>query len=267
MKVLIFHCLIFHCLIGFSQNHKTIRLPKEINECSGMIFINDSTLIFHNDSDRPTKLFTYSLTTKSVLKIDTITIQLKDFEAISKNNKLLFLADIGNNLNKRKDLSIHVFDNNSKSLIDNHQISYPDQEAFPPNNTLKQFDAEAIIYQNNQVLIFSKNRTKPYDGICKVYTYDLKSKAISHSNSILFPKKSWCKTSITDACLFQNQYYLLSYQYIFVLDSNFKLLKKHRFSRILQREAIAINSKGTIFVASEKHRVLGGGKIQQIKLK
>lgn len=48
-------------------------------------------------------------------------------------------------------------------------FSYPDQFAFPPHDSLKNFDMEAMFWFNDSLYLFSKNRTVPYNGYTKMY--------------------------------------------------------------------------------------------------
>jgi hypothetical protein len=40
---------------------------------------------------------------------------------------------------------------------------------FPPNPTKRNFDAEGFVWYNDSLYIFTKNRTAPFNGYCKMY--------------------------------------------------------------------------------------------------
>ncbi len=251
---------------AYSQLKRVSRLPKAIHECSGMVFVNDSTLLMHNDSENPNRLYYVSIMGKLIDSIE-IPIRLYDFEAITNNGNLLYLGDIGNNANSRKDLKIAIFDLFQRKLLNTFPIRYPEQTTFPPSKDSLYFDAEAMIYKNDSLFIFTKGRTKPYDGKSLVYALDLLNNELHFIRALQFDANCWLKSSITDACFHQGKFYLLAYKYLYVLDADFQLEKRIRLGRITQKEAIAINSKNEIFVATENHPILGGGKLYILKEK
>lgn len=252
-------------LTSFGQLKKVVKLPAVLNECSGMFFLNDSTLIMHNDSESPAKLYAVSLSGK-IQSSWTIKNKLTDFEAITHNGNILYLADIGNNYNLRKDLKIISFDL-SKLQETKTSISYNEQIAFPPTNDQLYFDAEAICYKNDSLYLFTKNRTKRFDGVSYVYGWNVIDTTPTLVAKLALGKGSWMTKSITDVCFYNATFYVLTYRYLFILNNRFEIIQKHRFDHLAQREAIAINSKGEIYIATEKHPLLGGGKLYQLILK
>lgn len=266
MKQFAFVLLLFFTSVAFSQLETVCQLPKELDECSGMLFLNDSTLLLHNDSERPNRLYMVNL--KGEL-LDTIElpVQLRDFEAVTAKGNLLYLGDIGNNSNNRKDLKIAVFDLKKRKIISIHAISYPEQESFPPSADSWYFDAEAMIFKNDSLLIFTKNRTKPYDGKSLIYYFNESLGKLERVGEITTGTEGWLTNSVTDAVYYKEKLYLLTYRFLYIFDTHFQLKEKIKFPGITQKEAIAINSKGVIYIATEKHPVLGGGKLYKLKKK
>lgn len=251
---------------AYPQLKKVSRLPTVMNECSGMLFVDDSTLLMHNDSEVPNRLYYVNVQGNMMDSVE-IPLRLFDFEAISRNGSLLYLADIGNNTNIRKDLKIVIFDINQRKLIEVLAVRYAEQTNYPPAKDSLYFDAEAIVYKNDSLFIFTKNRTKPYNGKSLVYALDLQTKELQLIHTLQFDQYSWVKSSITDACFQEGKFYLLAYRYLYILDTHFQLEKRIHLSCIAQREAIAINTKNEIFIATEKHPILGGGKLYMLKEK
>lgn len=256
--------LLFFTSVAFSQLETVCQLPKELDECSGMLFLNDSTLLLHNDSERPNRLYMVSLKGE-LLDAIGLPVHLRDFEAITAKENLLYLGDIGNNSNNRKDLKIAVFDLKNRKIVSVNAISYPEQESFPPPSDSLYFDAEAMIFKNDSLLIFTKNRTKPYDGKSLIYYFNEDSGKLERIGEITTGTEGWLTNSVTDAVYHKDKLYLLTYKFLYIFDAHFQLTKKIKFSRITQKEAIAINSKGVIYIATEKHPVLGGGKLYKLK--
>jgi len=98
-----------------------------------------------------------------------------DWEEVCKDdNGDFYIGDFGNNLNNRTDLKIVIVPNPSVIIGDSVaaqiiNFSYPDQVAFPPHDSLKNFDMEAMFWFNDSLYLFSKNRTVPYNGYTKMY--------------------------------------------------------------------------------------------------
>jgi len=266
MKSVAIVLLLFFTSMAFSQLENVCRLPKELDECSGMLFLNDSTLLLHNDSERPNRLYAINLKGK-LLDIIELPVYLRDFEAITAKGNLLYLGDIGNNSNNRKDLKIAVFDLKNKKIISLDTIHYPEQRLFPPSSDSLYFDAEAMAFKNDSLLIFTKNRTKPYDGKSLVYYFNESTGKLEQAGEIITGTKGWLTNSVTDAVYHKEKLYLLTYKFLYIFDAHFQLKEKIKFPGISQKEAIAINTEGVIYIATEKHPVLGGGKLYKLKKK
>ena len=137
-------------------------LPSEVEETSGLIFLNGK-IITHNDSGDDPNLYEIDTISGTISRIINITNATHiDWEDISQDNTYIYIADIGNNNGDRDNLIIYKIlksDFISSTSVTAEQItfSYEDQTDFTsqPNNS--NFDAEAIaVYQEN-IFIFSKN--------------------------------------------------------------------------------------------------------------
>ena len=137
-------------------------LPSTVSETSGLLFYNGK-LITHNDSGDAANLY----------EIDTIsgiinrTIQINnatniDWEAIGQDDKYLYIGDFGNNNGNRRDLRIYRIlksEYNNATTVSSEVISfsYEDQTDFSAIPYQHDFDAEAFVIYNEQIIIFSKN--------------------------------------------------------------------------------------------------------------
>ncbi|NBR13680.1 MAG: hypothetical protein EBU01_03760, partial [Crocinitomicaceae bacterium] len=137
-------------LLAF-QAQKAIALPEYLAEISGIQYINDSTLIAHNDGGNEPAL--YILNFKGELKKKVIIKNVKntDWEDITYNGDYIFIGDIGNNLNKRNKLKIHrvaIEDVLTKDSIvaQTMSFSYAEQTSYPPAKKELNFDAECLLY-------------------------------------------------------------------------------------------------------------------------
>jgi hypothetical protein len=258
---------------------KIATLHPDLHEISGLACFNDSVFIAINDGGN--QPIVYFLTNKGDV-FHTVKITNhpnNDWEAIAfdAQKQIVYIGDIGNNLNKRRDFQIIYFSTDSifyKNEIEANAIhfQYPEQKNFPALDTEKYYDAEALAFHNDSLFIFTKCRTKPFDGISKVYvlnTVEQHQQAIMKQD-LFIGKKGFLRDAITAAEFSSNQSILLSYSKIFNLnygDFKFTIHSKRKFFRLTQKEAICMDSKQKIFIADEKHRILGGGKLYFIKNK
>jgi hypothetical protein len=90
------------------KNKKGIKLPSIIDESSGLAFYNDTLLITHNDSGDKPLLYFFTLRGKLVHTLFIENALNEDWEDITSDNQgNIYIGDIGNNNNKRKDLKIY----------------------------------------------------------------------------------------------------------------------------------------------------------------
>jgi hypothetical protein len=87
-------------------------------------------------------------------------LQNNDWEDLTVDDEYIYIADIGNNFDTRKNLRIIKAPldsaDNSFEIIN---FYYPEQEDFSFKQNSK-YDAEGIISVKNKLLIFTKNRAK-----------------------------------------------------------------------------------------------------------
>jgi len=85
-----------------------------------------------------------------------------DYEDIAVEDSTLYLGDIGNNGNARRDLGIYVlrepfrYDRRTRP-VKHLPIAYPDQKAFPAQEW--HFDAEALFVDDGTLYVMTKHRT------------------------------------------------------------------------------------------------------------
>ena len=165
MKKFIYILFFIFSLSSLGQEYSLMEkfvLPSEVEETSGLIFLNGK-IITHNDSGDDPNLYEIDTISGTISRIINITNATHiDWEDISQDNTHIYIADVGNNNGDRDNLIIYKIlksDFISSTSVTAEQItfSYEDQTDFTsqPNNS--NFDAEAIaVYQEN-IFIFSKN--------------------------------------------------------------------------------------------------------------
>ena len=87
-----------------------------------------------------------------------------DWEDIAIDDGNIYIADMGNNGNARRDLGIYVLtEPNPRAIYRTRPlqfipVSYPDQDTYPPE--LWRFDSESIFVHNGVVYVLTKHRGK-----------------------------------------------------------------------------------------------------------
>lgn len=143
-----------------AQLTELLDLPPTLEECSGLEFAN-GMLYLHNDGGNPSHLYLWD-TSSTEWQVRELPIGNRDWEDISLDrNGVLWIADFGNNNNKRKDLKIYGYFNNQWIT---YPFAYEDQTEFPPYEEDLLYDAEALVSTGDSLFIFTKNRTSPFDG-------------------------------------------------------------------------------------------------------
>jgi len=152
-----------------------VRLPQEIKESSGLVVTGPNSLWSHNDAGNSNQLFCFD-TTGNLIRTLTITnVENIDWEDLAvDDDKNIYIDDAGNNDNDRHDLAIHIITNPDFITGDFTQaqtihFAFEDQTAFPPPQTNRNYDIEALAWKDDSLLLFTKNRSTPQNGYCKQY--------------------------------------------------------------------------------------------------
>ncbi len=280
-KLFILFAFILSSSILFGQKKKIAKLPSQLKEISGLAFLNDSVLIAHNDGGNDETLYFLNLLGVQIHSVIVENAKNKDWEDITMDNKgFIYIADIGNNENNRDNLCIYKINsigilNKESVLAEKINIRYIEQKEFPPDVSKLHFDSEAIAYFNDSLYIFTKCRTEPFDGKSFCYTVPTKPETykLSKDFDLYIGNEGWWKDCVTGAEIKNNKAYILTYNRILVYTitkGKFKFSKNISLETVSQYESIAINSKGVIYVADEKNKLLGGGNlyiVEEIKEK
>jgi hypothetical protein len=262
-------------------------ISDQLSEISGIENPVRSVYISINDSgDEPVL---YIMKSDGVIfhKIFISGAKNVDWEDLSFDGDFLYVGDIGNNRNQRKDLMIYRIPwNNSwgNYYIDgklNHNLpdtlradpfsfNYPDQISFPPEESRMNFDSEALTYADGKILILSKDRSKPYQGLSKIYELDLSDKSSKTKllQEIQLNGVSWLTGSVTGCDYLNNKLYVLTYKRLYIFErtkGQFKLLRKKNLGRLQQWEGISVESESEVRIVAEKSH-LGKQKMKIIKL-
>jgi hypothetical protein len=150
-------------------------LTSILNESSGITFIAPNRLYTHNDAGGNDEIYEMDTLGNLIRTININNANNNDWEDITKDNlNNIYIGDFGNNDNDRTNLRIYKipsptsFSGNSVTA-DIIEFDFVDQYMFPPNPTKRNFDVEGFVWYNDSLFLFTKNRTAPFNGYCKMY--------------------------------------------------------------------------------------------------
>ena len=258
-------------------------LPKKLKEVSGITYLESSNLVWTlEDSGNANEIYGLNFENGTIEKTLTIeNAENVDWEDMTKDNEgNLYIGDFGNNDNDRKDLCIYKIDKKSlaiESTIPAYKVSfsYPEQKDFPPKKTEMFYDVEGFFEFKNNFYLFTKNRSKGFDGTA--FLYKIPNKPGFHQ-AVLLGEFKTCDNfnhcAITAATISpdESKVAVLTHDKIFLFENfegdNFlngikTTLELNHFS---QKEAVVFIDNDRIFIADEKTSGLGGN-VYEVSLK
>ncbi|WP_421753698.1 hypothetical protein [Croceimicrobium sp.] len=254
--------------LGMSQSlsaDSVAILHPDLKECSGMAFIAPNALAMINDSGNDAELFICDTLGNLILRSPLKSLVNHDWESLAYADGKLYIGDFGNNDNKRQNLEVLVLDisklltEGKWTMIAKIPFSYPEQKAFPPEDSERYYDLEAMVVYEDSLFLFTKNRTKPFDGKVKVYGLSRnpapqKAKLIKEFKTASgIQHFNW----VSGACLSPNgeDLFLLGYSKIWYVESWRKTerIKAYPYSlgNFSQKEAMAIRGASLYFAEEE----------------
>ncbi|MFT5780118.1 MAG: hypothetical protein ACI837_003079, partial [Crocinitomicaceae bacterium] len=262
-------------LMHLSLSAQTYHLSTRLSEISGIDLINDSTLVAHNDGGHEPILYLLNLSGEIQKHVTISNAANLDWEDLTVDKTHIYIGDIGNNLNNRKNIIIYkvsIADVLTKEEVTAEyiKISYSEQIAFPPKKAGLRFDAEALAVYKDNLYIFTKNRMSPTDGMTWVYQVSTKpgTYTLTHETEIFIGKGGFWKDAITAADVKGDEFFLMTYNRILIKEQNadgeFTGDRSVKFKSFSQKEAIVVKSNLEIFVADEKQVLLGGPRLYKL---
>ncbi|MDR7371242.1 hypothetical protein [Flavobacterium aquidurense] len=260
---------------------KIYSLPKVLKEVSGIVYFPEKKLIYTLE-DSGNKNAIYALDSEGKLA-KTITIanaKNVDWEDITKDKSgNIYIGDFGNNDNLRKDLCIYKINKNqlNKDVASAEYIvsfSYPEQTEFPPKKKEMFYDVEGFFELGNYFYLFTKNRSKGFDGTAFIYKIPNRSgtqKATKIGEFKTCNNYNHCVLTSATISPDGKKVVLLSHDKI-VLFKNFKGDLFHKgtqteikLNHYSQKEAIVFKDNNTLIIADEKTNKVGGN-VYEFKL-
>lgn len=134
---------------------KTIRLPQELTEASGLA-IDDGTFTWHNDSGDGPYLYRTDITGQ-IIGRDTLAAEAADYEDLTRDPEgNLYVGDFGNNAGRRPQMAIYQY-NSAQKTTGAISFTFPGQQGRgrdQPGN----YDCEAVVYQSGYLHLFTKDQ-------------------------------------------------------------------------------------------------------------
>lgn len=249
------------------NRYKIAVLSDSINENSGLDFFQDR-LFTINDSGNTADIFAINKETGKIKNVFRTNLNNKDWEAITSDSTALYIGDFGNNVGSRKDLLIYKipFDslrrNSAFTGSQSIPFYYPEQKDFTSKNLNNNFDAEAMIYLEGKIHVFTKEwiskGTTHYTIDPNVYENQAAQKIETYQTGYV----------VTDAAYFDEKLYLVGYTkkaegYLTIFNETKPGIffsekpKKYYLGSSLnigQIEGIAVDKTG-IYISGESFRV------------
>ncbi|WP_278380838.1 hypothetical protein [Chryseobacterium arthrosphaerae] len=272
MKKFLLLIMLITASSAFSQQTDFLKIKKyrighlddKIRETSGLSMLNDKLYTF-NDSGNDPELFEISKTSGAIVNTFRVNARNKDWEALANDGTHFYIGDFGNNDGKRKDLEIYKVPFQNDSLQNNaiRKISfqYPEQEIFGDGYLKTDFDAEAMIFLNDKIHLFTKEwsarSTTHY--IIDPENYEKQDAVKTESYKTNFV--------VTDAAYFEKKLYLIGYTkktevFLDIFTETepgifFREVPKHYYLgsslSVSQIEGITVDETG-IYISGEKFR-------------
>lgn len=271
--------VVVFCCSAKNEPKKLFRLPQPLKEVSGITTYNNFLWAIA-DSGNNNLIFQLTENGKIVKEITVTNATNIDWEDLTKDSDgNLYIGDFGNNDNTRKDLCIYAVSKDSLQKTKINSIAkisfnYPEQIYFPPIKTEMKYDAEAFIVFKNHFYIFTKNRSKNFDGTTLLYRIPMQPG--KHEATLIGSfktNKNYNSGVITGAAISpdQQRVTLLSYQRLWIFEDfkgddffNGKITEVN-LNHYSQKEAITFKDNETVWIADEKVKK-NGGNMYKFKL-
>ena len=215
MRKFIFLVIFYLFQTGFAQNvdflkikrEKIIELSDSLKENSGLSFLKNKLYTF-NDGGNSSELFEIDKISGKIEKVFKTNLMNKDWEAMATDSANFYVGDFGNNAGARKDLMIYKIPFDGEKIADSAKIIsyfYPEQTDFSSRNLNNYFDAEAMIFLNGKIHIFTK------EWVSKATSHYVVDPEITENQPAQKIENFQTDYVVTDAAYFQQKLYLIGY--------------------------------------------------------
>ena len=215
MRKFIFLVIFYLFQTGFAQNVDFLKIKREkitelsdsLKENSGLSFLKNKLYTF-NDGGNSSELFEIDKISGKIEKVFKTNLMNKDWEAMTTDSANFYIGDFGNNAGARKDLMIYKIPFDGEKIADSVKIIsyfYPEQTDFSNRNLNNDFDAEAMIFLNGKIHIFTK------EWVSKATSHYVVDPEITENQPAQKIENFQTDYVVTDAAYFQQKLYLIGY--------------------------------------------------------
>ena len=249
-----------------------VKLPKDLHEVSGIVAYGDGVMVIE-DGNNTNVLYQLDAAGKLIRETTVINVLNTDWEDLTRDVEgSLYIGDFGNNDNIRRDLAIYKiakdgFDTTSVSASQKTSFYYPEQTEFPPKKKNLFYDCEAFFEMNGFFYLFTKNRSKDFDGTTFLYKIPNKQGHFAAQRIGQFTTcDDYYNCCITGAAISPNQkkVVLLGHSKVWLFE-NFKddgffdgKATELPLNHYSQKEAVCFSENNTLLIADEKDKKTGG---------
>lgn len=270
--------ILISCQRSSGDLNTIFKLPKHLKEVSGITYSRENKLIYaiqdRGNSNQIEVLNMNGDLTKSLKITNAKNVDWEDITQDKSGN--IYIGDFGNNDNDRQDLCIYKVSKeqlSQKEAVSEYKIefSYPQQADFPPQKTHRFYDVESFIELNGAFYLFTKNRSKNFDGTCMIYKVENKpgqQEATLMGSFISCNNYNRCAITAAAISPDGSKVVLLAHDKIILFDDwdNDDLLSANRTTITLnhfsQKEAVTFLDDSTILMADERVKKEGGNVYQ-----
>ncbi len=257
-----------------NYDNKFLSVASNLGEISGIEYDKDGNLWAINDSGNSTEIHQIDSLGQIRRSINISNAKNIDWEDLTQDDfGHFFIGDFGNNDNKRNDLTIYKIENpidikTTDTEAEIIRFKFSDQDLENTTDSIKNFDLEAFIFYKGKLYLFTKNRTKPFDGYTNLYRMEdyASNQKAQKVNRFQTCKAGKYQCWITGAAISPNR------KIIALLGSNkiwiFKNWKGDDFfsgdvtdidlGLITQKEAITFLNDSLVVIADENFKGIGG---------
>ncbi len=266
---------------GLSLNLSGV-LPNLLKETSGLAITPASKLWSHNDSGNAPELYEISSGGSLLRTLYIDNAQNTDWEDLTTDDQgRIYIGDFGNNNNNRQDLKIYRIPNPDQLTTDTVSpavisFSFEDQKAFPPPASEANFDCEAFFWHDDSLFLFTKNRSNPFNGYCRMYRMpaDTGTHVATLVDSFFtgLGLKEFYWISAADISADGKRMVLLGYDKLWLFhcyEGNDFLgggVREMPLGRFTQKEAIAFLGEKELFITDEEYPLIGGKNLYKTDL-
>lgn len=215
MRKFIFLVIFYLFQTVFAQNVDFLKIKREkitelsdsLKENSGLSFLKDKLYTF-NDGGNSSEIFEIDKISGKIEKVFKTNLMNKDWEAMATDSANFYIGDFGNNAGARKDLMIFKIPFDGEKIADSAKVIsyfYPEQNDFSSRNLNNDFDAEAMIFLNGKIHIFTK------EWVSKATSHYVVDPEITENQPAQKIENFQTDYVVTDAAYFQQKLYLIGY--------------------------------------------------------